>query len=426
MWLDGEPIDPDATYRVAATSFLVVRAVTTSGASRTATQRAGHRQDRPAGGRRLPGRVRPDGAAAGRLRASTRSASHFPGGAPASYGAGDTLAFTLSSLAMTGLDDVQDSQVEVLLGGTVLGTFPVTNTLRTEPDDEAGTASVSVVLPAGLADGSADVVVRGTATGTEAIVPIATTDGLPDSTVSAAGRLDDVRPDRRGRGDRRPVDGHRHRDGPRRHHRRSARRPCAGGTATVAIPAGSLEVGRARAHRSCTPATAATSPVAGHDDDDGDEGDADAHRHADAGRGADRADLVDRGDRGRTGVDPTGTVTASIGGTVVDSATLAGGAATLTVGPFTTAGDRTVTIAYSGDGRTASGSTTTTVAGDSRGTRSTRTTTSRPLRRWSTAPPARSRSRSRSTEPNVRLAAAARRQHGDRHRHGRRGRHRRR
>ena len=50
---------------------------------------------------------------------------------------------------------------------TVLGTFPVTNTLRTEPDDEAGTASVSVVLPEGLTDGSTDVVVRGTTTGTE-------------------------------------------------------------------------------------------------------------------------------------------------------------------------------------------------------------------------------------------------------------------
>jgi 5'-nucleotidase len=59
--------------------------------------------------------------------------------------------------------------------------------------------------------------------------------------------------------------------------------------------------------------------------------------------------------------DATGTVTASINGTVVDTDTLSGGAATLTVGPFSTEGARTVTIAYSGDPGTADGSTTTTV-----------------------------------------------------------------
>jgi endo-alpha-1,4-polygalactosaminidase (GH114 family) len=60
--------------------------------------------------------------------------------------------------------------------------------------------------------------------------------------------------------------------------------------------------------------------------------------------------------------DPTGTVTASIGGTKLDSATLVAGAATLTVGPFATVGDKIVTINYKGDDIDyAVGSTTTTI-----------------------------------------------------------------
>ncbi len=59
--------------------------------------------------------------------------------------------------------------------------------------------------------------------------------------------------------------------------------------------------------------------------------------------------------------DATGTVTASINGSVVDTETLSGGAATLVVGPFGTEGTRTVTITYSGDANTLPGSTTTTV-----------------------------------------------------------------
>ena len=62
-----------------------------------------------------------------------------------------------------------------------------------------------------------------------------------------------------------------------------------------------------------------------------------------------------------TGVDPSGTVTATVDGDVVDTQSLVDGAATLTVGPFTTVGDQVVTIDYAGDGNTASGSTTTSV-----------------------------------------------------------------
>ena len=61
------------------------------------------------------------------------------------------------------------------------------------------------------------------------------------------------------------------------------------------------------------------------------------------------------------GVDPSGTVTATVDGAMVDSRSLVNGAATLTVGPFTTVGDHVVTVDYAGDSNTASGSTTTSV-----------------------------------------------------------------
>ena len=84
----------------------------------------------------------------------------FPAGAPASYAVGDHVKFDLSSLSMTDPLDLRDTTVSVKLGSTTLGTFPVTTTLRPPADansnDEAGTASVDVVIPAGTPAGAAD------------------------------------------------------------------------------------------------------------------------------------------------------------------------------------------------------------------------------------------------------------------------------
>ena len=76
---------------------------------------------------------------------------------------------------MTGADDRQDSDVEVLLGDTVLGTFPVTNSLTDLPFDEAGTASVAVDVPEGVEDGTTELTLRGVQTGTVVTVPVAPT-----------------------------------------------------------------------------------------------------------------------------------------------------------------------------------------------------------------------------------------------------------
>jgi 5'-nucleotidase len=100
----------------------------------------------------------------------------FPGGAPASYGTGDTVAFNLASLSMTGPGDTQDSTIKVTLNGSDVQTgIPVTTTLSSNPDDEAGTASVSFTLPAGVPGGEQKLHIIGNQTGTDVIVPIQVT-----------------------------------------------------------------------------------------------------------------------------------------------------------------------------------------------------------------------------------------------------------
>jgi 5'-nucleotidase len=97
----------------------------------------------------------------------------FPADAPASYGAGDVVAFDLSSLAMTGAGDVQDHDVVVALGDKDLGTFPVDNTVTPgATDDDAGTAAVSITLPGTVPAGAHVLTVTGVDTGTTVLVPV--------------------------------------------------------------------------------------------------------------------------------------------------------------------------------------------------------------------------------------------------------------
>ncbi|WP_232675947.1 bifunctional UDP-sugar hydrolase/5'-nucleotidase [Nocardioides sp. R-C-SC26] len=97
----------------------------------------------------------------------------FPAGAPATYRPGQTVAFDVSSLAMSGAGDATDTEVEVKLGGVTLGSAPVDNTVAPgATDDEAGKASVSVVVPASAAPGRRALTVTGATTGTSITVPI--------------------------------------------------------------------------------------------------------------------------------------------------------------------------------------------------------------------------------------------------------------
>ncbi|MEP9364685.1 bifunctional UDP-sugar hydrolase/5'-nucleotidase [Nocardioides sp. CN2-186] len=182
MWLNGDPIKPGASYSVTVNSFL-----STGGDNFFAFADGTHKQD--TGKTDLQGMVDylAEFAADKPLPVdySQRAVGvTFPSGAPASYAAGDTVAFELSSLAMSGAGDVQDSEVTVSLGATKLGTFPVDNAVAAgATDDEAGTASVSFTLPSGIAGGSRDLTVTGADTGTEVAVPLQVAQA--GSTVSA-------------------------------------------------------------------------------------------------------------------------------------------------------------------------------------------------------------------------------------------------
>ncbi|MGA8256454.1 MAG: bifunctional UDP-sugar hydrolase/5'-nucleotidase, partial [Nocardioides sp.] len=97
----------------------------------------------------------------------------FPQDAPAAYKPGDTVSFLVSSLAMSGAGDVQDTTLSVKLGKTQLGTATVDNTVAPgTTDDESGTALVSVTLPDSAPGGAQKLTLVGNATGTSIKVPI--------------------------------------------------------------------------------------------------------------------------------------------------------------------------------------------------------------------------------------------------------------
>ncbi len=316
-------------------------------------QRAGHRQDRPAGCRRLPRRTSPltvPTPAAGGVRPA-------PGGrqgssaAPAPYVAGDAVTLDVSSLAMSGVDDVQDTQVELFYGATSLGTAPVTNTMTTDLTDAIGTATLSFNVPAGVGDGTTLFRLEGNLSGTEINVPVQTSDGLVNSTVSGtdqsivfgeAGSVPVTVTPATANGsvtlkDGADLIGTLTLDG-------------STGMGNIAVPANSLPVG--------------VHTLALEYSGDGTNGSATGTvtvtvlkatpsisaipTPATVEVGGETSSIAVTVSSDAAG-DPTGSVTATVGAIVVDTQPLSGGTATLTVGPFDTAGDKSVTISYLGD-----------------------------------------------------------------------------
>ena len=185
MWLDGVAIDDAATYSVTVNSFLAAGgdgfSTLTEGADpqdtgQTDLEAMVDYMAEFAANDPLP------------VDYSQRSlGTVFPEGAPASYAPGDTVEADLTSLSMTGPVDVRDDEVVVSLDGVDLGTFPVDSTLQTGLPgfDEVGTASMSVVLPAGTEPGVAELVVTGADTGTEVMVPVQVVDDTPEPPTKA-------------------------------------------------------------------------------------------------------------------------------------------------------------------------------------------------------------------------------------------------
>jgi 5'-nucleotidase len=170
MYLDGGPIDPAASYSVTVNSFLASGGDNFAAFADGANKRDTGRIDLSAMVDYLA-TFAADAPLA--VDSSQRAVGvSFPADAPASYGPGDTVAFGVSSWAMSGPADVKDAEITVSLDGEVLGTFAVDNTVGTAPFDEYGTASVSITLPKEVATGTGTLTLTGAQTGTEVLVPL--------------------------------------------------------------------------------------------------------------------------------------------------------------------------------------------------------------------------------------------------------------
>ncbi|MEZ0580118.1 ExeM/NucH family extracellular endonuclease [Nocardioides sp. MH1] len=168
MWLNGEPIDPAATYSVTVNAFLA-----SGGDNFREFNNGTHKAD--------TGKVD--------LQAMVDYlGANAPSGSPLAidysqravevhnvashYDLGSNVAFDVSSWTMSTADDVKDSEITVKLGSDVLGTATLDNTIGTAIYDQYGTAHVDVPLPAGTVAGVYDLTLVGANTHTEVTVPI--------------------------------------------------------------------------------------------------------------------------------------------------------------------------------------------------------------------------------------------------------------
>lgn len=184
MWLNGVPIDPEATYGVTVNSFL-------GSGGDNFWELANGTQKVDTGKIDLEAMVdfmaEHDAANPLVVDYSQRGVEvTFPGDAPATYAPGGTVTFDVASWAMSATGDQTDSSIQVKLGATNLGTpATVNNTIGTQPYDNYGTASVSVTLPADVPDGKATLKLVGATTGTEIPVEIQVDDGTEDIQILA-------------------------------------------------------------------------------------------------------------------------------------------------------------------------------------------------------------------------------------------------
>ncbi|GAA1533079.1 bifunctional metallophosphatase/5'-nucleotidase [Nocardioides humi] len=170
MWLNGVPISPTATYSVTVNSFLASGGDNffelANGASKADTGKV----DLQAMVDYLAEKAATDPLP---VDYSQRAVGvSFPAGAPSAYAPGATVAFDVSSWTMATADDTKDTEVQVRLGATVLGSFPLDNTIGTDVYDQYGKAGVSVTLPAGTPGGAQALTLVGAQTGTQVQVPI--------------------------------------------------------------------------------------------------------------------------------------------------------------------------------------------------------------------------------------------------------------
>ncbi|WGX99245.1 hypothetical protein [Nocardioides sp. L-11A] len=95
----------------------------------------------------------------------------------ASYRAGGRVAFDVESWSMSNATDVKDTEIEVRLGGSLLGKATLDNSVNAVAIDKTGTARVDVVLPSSTPAGTQTLTLVGAQTGTQARVPVTVSKG---------------------------------------------------------------------------------------------------------------------------------------------------------------------------------------------------------------------------------------------------------
>ena len=183
MWLDGTPIKDTTSYSVTMNSFLA-----SGGDNFRAFAQGADKRD--TGITDLQAQVDYMAGNAAEAPLAVDFAQHavgvrFPDGAPTAYHPGDHVRLDVSSWAMTGPSDAQDSTIQVKLGGTTLDSFPVDNAASSSPNDDAGKATIDVVLPAGTRNGARTLQLVGATTGTSVPVTVQVDGGLEDVQVLA-------------------------------------------------------------------------------------------------------------------------------------------------------------------------------------------------------------------------------------------------
>ncbi len=163
MWLGGEQVTSDGTYRVVANSFLA------AGGDNFATLAEG--ADVADSGRVDLQAMVDYLEEFGSLEADYRQAAVSVTGLPESLAVGEDVTFDVGSLLMTDPGGVTDKKVQVQIAGKNRGAETVTNEVSADPYDEHGTAEISFTVPA-AAKGESVITLTGKQTGTTVRIPV--------------------------------------------------------------------------------------------------------------------------------------------------------------------------------------------------------------------------------------------------------------
>jgi predicted extracellular nuclease len=185
IWLNGTPIVPATQYTVTVNSFL-----STGGDNFTELANGTNKQD--TGKTDLQAQVdyfaAQNGAAVPVGYKQNGVNLSFPVAAPASYAPGDHVLFNVSGWSMSQAEDAKDTAVTVKLGTTTLGTATLDNAPQPALPgfDVVGKAGVDVVVPNTQTPGPMTLTLVGATTGTESQVTVTVVKGS-SSSVSADG-----------------------------------------------------------------------------------------------------------------------------------------------------------------------------------------------------------------------------------------------